>query len=213
MKFSMADQTEILKLKSKIASYYNLQMKKIGKAQLDSLFFNDCIITGGCISSLYHDEPVKDIDVYAKTAKSMQTIKNHILNNCNDAIATYDKYTLDDQGNKMITVSGEKLITDNAVTLTNDVQFIYLADAPTSRRNFDFVHCMPWYDIKTQKFYISKTQFDCIKNKQLVKNPTYTGEVKEPRYNKYFKKGWAWAPSQITSQKLDTNTLMTSAIA
>ena len=85
--------------------------------------------------------------------------------------------------------STQPLITENAVTLTNDIQFIYLGTADVCRANFDFVHCMPWYDIQTQKLYISEAQFTAIKNKRLVYN--LTGEsIKDRRIQKYIAKGW-----------------------
>ena len=79
MSFSEQDKIKILKLKSGIASYYNLTMKKIGDRTLESLFYSNCVISGGMISSIFHDEPVNDIDLYATSVKGMTTIKDHII--------------------------------------------------------------------------------------------------------------------------------------
>jgi hypothetical protein len=183
MSFTIQQKTWILQLKSSIASYYNLQMKKISDKQLESFFFNDGVITGGCIASLFHNEPINDIDVYAKTHKAMMAIKDHIILNGNN-IKTTKGYPPDS-----LNIPEQPLITDNAVTLTNDVQFIYLGTADECRVKFDFVHCMPWFDIKTQKLYISETQFAAIESKTLVSN--IAGEaIKERRIEKYQKKGW-----------------------
>lgn len=189
MSFSSKDSTKILKLKSSIASYYNLQMKKLGNRKLESLFFDHCIITGGCIASLYHDEPVNDIDLYAKTVKSINEIQSFILADCQDLIASYDKYDIDPNGNKVVTVKDAKMVTSNAVTLTNDIQFIHLGEAEDCRNKFDFIHCMPWYDIRTQKLYISESQFNAIKNKELLRNPKGE-ELTDKRIQKYTKRGW-----------------------
>jgi hypothetical protein len=179
MSFSQSDKTSILRLKSSIASYYNLQMKKIGDRQLESLFYDNCIITGGCISALAHDEPVNDIDVYAKTKPAMAIIKDYIID-FGKNIKSGSSYGLHHE---------QPLVTENAVTLTNDVQFIYLGTADVCRSKFDFVHCMPWYDLNTQKLHISEAQFNSIKTKTLVYN--LAGEsIKEQRVKKYVDKGW-----------------------
>ena len=190
--FTDTEVTQILKLKSAISSYYNLQMKKLGDNKLSSLLFSNCIITGGCIASLFHNEPVSDIDVYAKHAKDIQAIKHYIIDERIDIVKTFEQYELDAQGNKVnLPNAGQKAVTDNAVTLTNDVQFIYLGEADDCRAKFDFIHCMPWFDIGAQKLHISRSQFDSIRDKRLVVNPGFNTEaVKDRRIQKYTKRGW-----------------------
>lgn len=183
MTFTVAQKTKILSLKSAIASYYSLQMKKIGDRPLESFFHDECIITGGCIASLFHNEHVNDIDVYAKDARKMLHIKEYILGNGKNIKSTkgYPPDALD--------IPTRPLVTDNAVTLTNDVQFVYLGSAEECRKKFDFIHCMPWFDIKTQKLYISEAQYLAIETKTLVLN--ISGEaVKDRRIQKYTDKGW-----------------------
>ena len=203
MSFTNAQKSRILKLKSSIASYYNLQMKKLGDKKLESLFFEHCIITGGCISSLADDAAVKDIDLYAKTAKGMNEIKDYILNHCHDIIKSYDKYIIDNDGNKLTTVSGgEKAITNNAVTLVNDVQFVYLGEAEDCRKKFDFIHCMPWFDIGSQKLHISEEQWRCIEQKVLRINPMFTEDLKQKRIDKYVKRGYQQTTMGVVAQEI-----------
>lgn len=189
MSFSEQDKIKILKLKSGIASYYNLQMKKIGDRTLESLFYSNCVISGGMISSIFHDEPVNDIDLYATSAKGMTTIKDHIIN-AGKNIKQIENYQLDSDGNKVSNGVQSPLVTLNAVTLTNDVQFIYMDTWENSKKKFDFVHCLPHYDLATQKLYISESQFRAIQNKQLI--PTGYVEIKEKRQEKYTKRGWGF---------------------
>jgi hypothetical protein len=184
MSFSMQQKTKILSLKSAIVSYYNLQMKKIGNPQLDSHFYDHCVITGGCISSLFHNEPVNDIDVYAKTSPSVMMIKKYIIDNGKD-IKSGSKYEL----NANVPHIEQPWITENAVTLTNDVQFIYLGTAEDCRVKFDFVHCMPWFDIQSQKLHISESQYAAIESKTLIQNVNGHG-ANEKRIEKYAIKGW-----------------------
>jgi hypothetical protein len=179
-------------------------MNELKDNLLTSVFYDSCIITGGCISSLYHGEEVNDIDLYAKDSKKLITVKKLIID-IGEHIKEVKGYSLTDTSNK--------LITENAITLKNDVQLIVLGPAEECRSKFDFVHCMPWFDIKTQKLYISESQFKSIKNKQLV--PNISGEsVKPYRLQKYLGKGWkSWELKQTTSNVLDTSTLMTLVTA
>lgn len=185
--FSEQDKIKILKLKSGIASYYNLQMKKIGDRTLESLFYSNCVISGGMISSIFHDEPVNDIDLYAVNSKGLTVVKDHILS-ASTNIKKVENYELDANGNKITKQSDMPLITINAVTLTNDVQFIYMDTWDNCKKKFDFVHCLPHYDLATQKLYISESQFRAIQNKQLI--PTGYVEIKDKRLEKYTKRGW-----------------------
>ena len=205
MSFSEQDKIKILKLKSGIASYYNLTMKKIGDRTLESLFYSNCVISGGMISSIFHDEPVNDIDLYATSVKGMTTIKDHIIGSGKN-IKKIETYELDANGNKITHQTDAPLVTNNAVTLTNDVQFIYMDTWENCKKKFDFVHCLPHYDLATQKLYISESQFRAIQNKQLI--PTGYVEIKDKRREKYVKRGWGfqelkpaefkWSDSPVT---------------
>lgn len=186
MSFSESDKTKILRLKSSIASYYNLQMKKISDRQLEALFYENCVISGGCISSMFHDEPVQDIDIYPKSTKALTMIKDFIINQDKNIKST-DSYEIEDPSN-LQPKRQFKLVTQNAVTLTNDVQFIYMDTWDYCKNKFDFVHCMPHYDLTTQKLYISESQYDAIKHKKLISSGKVV--VKQRRIEKYQKRGW-----------------------
>ena len=48
---------------------------------------------------------------------------------------------------------------------------------------------MPWFDIQSQKLYISEAQYAAIESKTLV--PNIAGEsIKDRRVQKYITKGW-----------------------
>lgn len=187
MSFSEEDKTKILRLKSSIASYYNLQMKKIGDRHLESFFYDHCVISGGMIASLFHDEAVNDIDIYCKSPLMLNSIKDYIINSGKN-IKSIEKYEIIDGVKVVDPTSAHPLITDNAVTLTNDIQYIYLDIWKNSQDRFDYIHCQPYYDIKSQKLFISEAQYNSIKNKLLI--PTGKVEIKDKRREKYVKRGW-----------------------
>ena len=89
------------------------------------------------------------------------------------------------------TLINGKLITAQAVTFKNKIQVITMHPAD-ARKTFDYVHCMVQYYPHANNLYISKHQFDVIKNKRLEMNPhgvTNNGQH-EYRRMKYIKRGW-----------------------
>lgn len=177
--FTDQDKTKLITLRTAVLQYYSKKLAELNDPKLTSLFFNHCVITGGCISSMFWGETPKDIDVYAKSTKDIKVISDFLIE-VGIYIKTAEQYNLTNKA---------ALVTTNAITLTNDIQFITLADIETARKQFDFIHCMPWIDIKTQKLYMSEAQFESIKLRNITLNKR--GETpKEYRIQKYVSKGW-----------------------
>ena len=83
-----------------------------------------------------------------------------------------------------------KLITAHATTFKNNVQVITMG-AADMRKTFDYVHCMPWYDIQTNKLYISEYHYNVILEKRLVRNPECKTPPSAYRTHKYTERGWS----------------------
>lgn len=188
MTFTTAEKTKILRLKSELTSQFSVRMSAISGAEFHSAVREECIITGGSIASCFHNEKINDFDLYAKTPSALANIKTIILESMQSHIKEMKRYDLTNLDGS--TPKAKLMITDNAVTLNGDIQFIYLSEAEACRQKFDFIHCMPWFDIRTQKLYISKDQYDAIANKHLLINP-YGENIKFRRVDKYIKRGWA----------------------
>jgi hypothetical protein len=185
--FTEEDKKAINVAKGTLIALYNKKMADLKDGQLNSMFFDDCIISGGCISSILLGEKVNDIDVYAKKTSQITPITKHIID-----VGIHIKTTENNYDGLDASYSGppRQLITSNAITLTNDVQFItMISEEDGARKLFDFVHCMPYYDINTNKLYISWTQLAAIKNKLLVPNLSLE-KIKPRRVDKYIQKGW-----------------------
>lgn len=60
-------------------------------------------------------------------------------------------------------------ITPNAITLTDDIQFIlrFYGNANEIHKNYDFVHCTGYYESGTNNVTISSKVYECIINKTL----------------------------------------------
>lgn len=144
----------------------------------------NCWLTGGAVASLLQGQHPKDFDFY---------VRNNI--SCSDAVlqdlfikegAPYYDLVQTCNPSYMGMEQAGRVITANAITLKAGIQIIRLADFETSRKNFDFVHCMPYYD--WDKLHISRQQFDSIQKKELVANAR--AKITRHRIEKFKERGW-----------------------
>jgi hypothetical protein len=94
-------------------------------------------------------------------------------------------------GYTLITKVGGKLVTANAITFKNGLQVI-TRTGKEHRETFDFVHTMPYFDMAKQQLFISRQQYDSIKNKKLIVNPKHLVLVNQWRADKFMGRGWSF---------------------
>lgn len=184
--------------------------------------FSQMYVTGGSIGSILRFEAPNDYDIYLRDSDLANRIRvgfESLPSEDKEKIvkmsASYD--TLDDLDTSLsqtnpvlsITINGidqaistaavkpsppirYHLITANAVTLTNELQFITgFSGSPDSvRANFDFVHCLPWYDFANDKLYISEEQYEACCGKILIINNSQLPSKK--RVDKLISKGFTY---------------------
>lgn len=175
--------TEVIALKKKIKDHLSVGFDNFPDV-LRVLLKQDCILSGSSISSIYHNEPVKDYDFWLKklSFNGADAIRKNITEKYSDAILCIsDKYG---DGSK-----SEPCVTANAITFKNKFQLITLGDYHSERKNFDFLHCTPYYDLDSDKFYISERQFDAIKRKKLIRH-SETREIQQYRIQKFKERGF-----------------------
>jgi hypothetical protein len=151
------------------------------------LLMSDCILSGSCISSIYHGEEPKDYDFWLepKTFSDVEAIRQNIIEKYSDDILDISE----NYAGAGAKGAPQPCVTANAITFKNKFQLITLADYYSARKDFDLVHCMPYFDFKEDKFVISKRQFSIIQQKRLVSNnpgriiPVY-------RIEKFKNRGW-----------------------
>ncbi len=148
-------------------------------------YFKESILTGGCFASLFNGETPNDWDVYLKDVDTADRF---------DSFVTSDTPTLNEVKDVTpgymaeVKVRG-KVVTANAVTFKNGLQVI-THTCKAHREAFDFIHCMPYFDMKTQQLFISRRQYDAIKNKHLIKNAEFP-HAKGHRTEKFLERGWS----------------------
>lgn len=140
------------------------------------------ILSGGASASLFHNQMPSDWDVYLSDANDVKEFDTLIQQNVDLIDDVNPKYMV------MDTLIDGKVITARATTLKNSVQVITM-ETKEHRKSFDFIHCMPWFDISTGKYFISKDQYRAIKGKKIIINPK-AKEVAQYRIEKYLNRGW-----------------------
>lgn len=157
-------------------------MDPLIRADLHKIIIEECVLSGGAIASCIRHETPNDFDLYFKTNEGMDRFTKFMAlkqnqNVIKDADAKYSS-----------TLLSGKLVTANATTLFNDLQFITLSTFEEQQKSFDFIHCKPYYDINEAKLFISKPEFDSIIERRLVINNQ--NAVTEKRLKKFKDRGW-----------------------
>ena len=148
-------------------------------------YFKESILTGGCFASLFNSETPNDWDVYLKNVDTADRFESFIMS---DTPTLNEVKDLNPGYMAEVKVRG-KLITANAVTFKNGLQVI-TRTCKAHRETFDFIHCMPYFDMATQQLFISRRQYDAIKNKQIIQNPNHKEQPALHRLDKFLERGW-----------------------
>ena len=180
--FNTTETHEISMVKSVIKSTLANAMEKMPHDI--KLLMNDAVVTGGISASFFHMEKQNDIDVYLKSKTAIDKLMMLIgLPEIAQTVADVNpKYGIE-------TLVDGKLVTAHAVTFKSGIQIITMNTVEDARKLFDFIHCMPFYDFSDGKYYISRAQYDSIKAKHLVLNPTGVSPAPN-RMTKYIERGW-----------------------
>ena len=175
--FTEKEQSAIRNVKNRMQDMFVSRMADLTDVLVYSLR-QGAILTGGVSASLFHHEEPNDFDIYFIDSFWRDKFTQQ-LDMRHDLIADVNhNYTAD-------TLVSGKCVTANATTLTNDFQII---GKQYSRQDFDFVHCMPYYDFLRNLYYISPEQYHSIMDRKLVQNPRVTPSKK--RIQKFLERGW-----------------------
>jgi hypothetical protein len=171
-------------MKSKL--YITIGSKKQIMPQGLQQITNNCILSGGAIVSLIHGDEPHDYDLLFNFTSDMVKVMDDVVNKKYNIIP--ENLISDKQEYYMNEEPSGKCVTDWAVTLTNRIQFIFRQ--ANYRKGFDFIHCMPYYDITRNKLFISQEQLDSIMHKQIKINPNHAQPIADYRIKKYTDRGW-----------------------
>lgn len=184
--FNSDEEKRIKVVKALFETNVRLKLLEL-PAELSQFLIAKGIVSGGASASLFHGETPNDYDIYLDTDASVKQFdallkQKEILDVVKDI---NDKYSID-------TLIDGKMVTARAVTFKNKIQVITMSTVE-QRRTFDYIHCMPWFVIDKNTYYISRSQYDSIMNKKLVMNSAYVTKDKfleMSRYRKFLDRGW-----------------------
>ena len=190
-------KAHVLDLKGRIRNVLSSRLDELSGHNPLRIACNNCILTGGAIVSMFHNEVPNDFDLLFNFTADLEQVKFDIANGTERIIHrslvknVNTKYFRE----KTPPLKDGKLITDWAVTLYNDVQLVLRHCS--YRTGFDFVHVMPYYDISRDKLFISQAQFDCLIKKEIKINPDHCQPICEKRVLKYTDRGWTISDEEI----------------
>lgn len=190
-------------------------IKSIKDDKVKKLVIDNSIITGGAIVSLILDEKVNDFDVYFTNKETVLAVANYyrnILIKANPLLR--DDFTINEDNNGRVRffvrsvgiIKNDKkekfypaIITDNAISLTNDMQLILRFYGPPEEihKNYDFIHVKSYWLSKTGKLFLNPDSLEAI----LAKELRYTGSLYPLasifRLRKFLSRGWTISAGDI----------------
>ena len=188
--FTKEEMSHILVAKHTLVNSLESFILTVAKLNTPSILYHKSFfVSGGVIGSLLRNEEPNDIDIYffhEKLAGSIIHLYTQDESYKNEVEDVNEKYR------DVIPNKDGKLITENAVTLKSRLQLItrHYGEPALIRKTFDFVHCLPYYDSRDDKLYISKEQYDLCMNKKLKVNSP--ANLTKHREEKFKKRGYTW---------------------
>lgn len=190
-------------------------IKSIKDDKVRKLVIDNSIITGGSIVSLILEEKVNDYDIYFTNKETVLAVANYyrdILIKDNPMLRSDCTIEEDKDGRIRFFIRSTGLITkqtkakfypsaitDNAISLTNDIQLILRFYGPPEEihKNYDFVHVKSYWLSKTGKLYLNPESLEAI----LAKELRYTGSLYPLasifRLRKFLSRGWTISAGDI----------------
>jgi hypothetical protein len=191
--------------------------------ELKTVFFNNAMIAGGAINSLYMGNKVNDWDIYLKSPQECEPLIQYWLRDQNLTTEVLDgRIRVNfDGGNplhyfiKKLPYNTEvdnhqpKAVTNNAISLQGNVQIVirFMGQPSTVTESFDFEHAKIVYEHNTGKIYSSR---ECLES-MLFKRLLYTGShypiASMFRMRKFIKRGWEISAGQMAKIAFQINSL------
>lgn len=158
------------------------------------------VLAGGCFSSIFHEEIVRDYDVFVlKTEKSvLYDVGNRLLNHLHQVSADdlRNKENFEEAkirfGNSSYlnnSNNGGK-ITNTIFNRQTKIQYIFTEYKTREELidHFDCEHACVSLDLETETLYISRDTYDCINAKTIKKHKNNT--ILDWRKQKFAERRW-----------------------
>lgn len=174
----------------------------------------DVIVTGGCIVSMLLQEEPNDYDIYFKTKETAKKVAEFYVKNNGSVTETENGVTVFIKSSGLIKESkkrGEKYgvasITDNAISLHNDIQLImrFTGDPDEIHKNFDFIHTKNYWH--NGNLVLNPKALESIITKELRYDGSLFPVCSIFRTIKFVKRGWKINMGEMLKMIYDANKL------
>lgn len=200
----------------------------INDTYLKDNFYDNIIVTGGCIPSMYLNTDVHDYDVYIKNydymIKLMQYyINESIMNNSLDNESIMIIYNTSESETRPKIYTSDKvkkempfskyndnpvMFSSNAISLANDVQIIYrfYGNPEEIHKNYDFVHCTSYWTY-SEGLVTTKEALEAILTKSLRYQGSRYPVASLFRIRKFLDRGYTITAAEMLKMILQCQSL------
>ena len=213
MDFNRDDATLINKVKQDIkhmVTSYNVFSGRIGFGKSEYIpvtpdGLKDCVIAGGCISSMLRGETPNDYDVFIFNAKA-PLLEFVMRYKPGGWVVRY--YGGEDE-DKEYDLNNDRILM-TALNKKTKVQYILTTyqDRHEMLADFDFVHNTGCYVPTEDRLYLTKRMYDAAKTKTLIKIPNKR-DIQDWRFKKFKNAGWR---TEHDAMLAETDTSIASAL-
>jgi len=197
--------------------------KSLPNEEMRKLFFNNAMICGGAINSLYMGTKVNDWDIYLKDTKACLPLIEHWIEGCNVSVRTepnrikIEKFANSDEYflkkiNKPVEEHEKyfpKAITNNAISLDGNVQIVmrFTGNPDVITETFDFEHAKIVYNFSTNDIHSSQEALESMLFKRLYYTGSHYPIASMFRMRKFIKRGWNISAGQMAKIAFQINAL------
>lgn len=172
------------------------------------------IVTGGCIASMLIREKVNDYDIYFRTNELSERVFEYYKGKTtlHEKNMPYRPEDIEDdciEDDENIKKYEPVFFTKNAITLTGKMQIVmrFYGEPDEIHDNFDFIHCMNYWDSKDGKTILRKDALEALLTREL----TYVGSLfplcSIIRTRKFIQRGWTVNAGQYVKMAMQLNEL------
>lgn len=205
-------------LRGKFAQF----LKSIEDKDVRTEVKNNSIITGGAIVSLLLNENVNDFDVYFTNKQTVLKVAEYYRkmlvkeDPANGNIRIVDESPNDTTDGRIKIVIPSlgiirdkkikkkkkfypEILTDNAISLSDDIQLIirFYGNAEQIHENFDFIHVMSYWKSDDGKLYLNPDSVEAILAKELRYRGSLYPLASMFRLRKFLTRGWTITAGDI----------------
>lgn len=132
----------------------------------------------------------KDDYQYFESVSDDDTVENYVQNVVKSVLQTMERKSVKDYE--------PVFLSSNAITLTSDIQLVlrFFGEPDEIHGNYDFAHCMNYYDYGADEVYLRQEALESILSKTLIYKGSLYPIASIIRTRKFIKRGWKISAGQ-----------------